>query len=276
MRVVFRLITVYLLLYFRIDVKAEFWQQMRMKKAERPTNQYFLTLLYIEKLRYNNNMCGRFALVVSRDELEKIFGLRMDEEFNPRYNIAPSQIVPVITYLEKDQKKKMSCMKWGLVPSWAKDPTIGDRMINARSETIQEKPAFRSAFQRRRALIPASGFFEWKREGNTKIPYFIGMKDMRIFAFGGLWERWIHDNNFLETFTILTTEANELVRPIHDRMPVIISENLYDIWLLPGTDISRVISLLSPYPDQEMQIYPISKLVNNPQNDSPEILQRVG
>ncbi|MGI6750124.1 MAG: SOS response-associated peptidase [Atribacter sp.] len=235
-----------------------------------------ISLLYILKLRYNNYMCGRFALIITPAELEKIFGLRLDEEFNPRYNIAPSQTVPVITYLEKNNKKKLSSMKWGLVPSWAKDPSIGDRMINARSETIQEKPSFRNAFQRRRALIPASGFFEWKREGTTKNPYFIGMKEMKTFAFAGLWERWVHDNNFLETFTILTTEANELVRPIHDRMPVIMPESVYDIWLYPSTDISQIIPLLAPYPENKMQAYPISKLVNNPKNDGPEILERVG
>lgn len=221
-------------------------------------------------------MCGRFALIISQAELEKIFGLRLDEEFNPRYNIAPSQTVPVITFQEKDKKKKISSMKWGLVPSWAKDPSIGDRMINARSETIHEKPSFRNAFQRRRALIPASGFFEWKREGNAKTPYFIGMKEMKTFAFAGLWERWIHDDNFLETFTILTTEANELVRLIHDRMPVIIPENAYDKWLHPSTDLSQIIPLLAPYPEDTMQAYPISKLVNNPKNDGPEILERVG
>jgi putative SOS response-associated peptidase YedK len=221
-------------------------------------------------------MCGRFALIITPAELEKIFGLRLDEEFNPRYNIAPSQTVPVITYQEKDKKKKISSMKWGLVPSWAKDYSIGDRMINARSETIQEKPSFRSAFQRRRALIPASGFFEWKREGNTKTPYFIGMQEMKTFAFAGLWERWVHDNNFLETFTILTTEANELIHPIHDRMPVIMPENAYDRWLNPSTELSYIIPLLAPYPNEKMQAYPISKLVNNPNNDSPEILERVG
>jgi len=240
-------------------------------------SHYFLqkySLFYILKLRYNKYMCGRFALILTPAELEKIFGLRLDEEFNPRYNIAPSQTVPVITYQEKDKKKKISIMKWGLVPSWTKDSSY--RMINARSETIQEKPSFRSAFQRRRALIPANGFFEWKREENTKTPYFIGMQEMKAFAFAGLWERWVHDNNFLETFTILTTEANELVRPIHDRMPVIMPEKDYDRWLNPSTELSHLIPLLAPYPEDKMQAYPISKLVNNPKNDGPEILERAG
>ena len=214
-------------------------------------------------------------MVISRSELEKKFGIKMDEEFNPCYNIAPSQMVPVISYLEKDQKRIVSIMKWGLVPSWAKDPSIGERMINARSETIQEKPSFRSAFQRRRALIPASGFFEWKQEGNAKTPYFVGLKDMKTFAFAGLWERWVHDTIFLETFTILTTEANELIRPIHNRMPVIIPDEAYDEWLLPDTDINRILSLLAPYPEDDMQVYPISKLVNSPQNDRPEVIQKV-
>ena len=207
--------------------------------------------------------------------MEKIFGVKMDEEFNPRYNVAPGQSVPVVTYLEKDQKKMVATMKWGLVPSWAKDPSIGERMINARAETIQEKPSFRSAFQRRRALVPASGFYEWKKEGSTKTPFFIGMKEMKPLAFAGLWERWIHDNNFLETFTILTTDANQLILPIHDRMPVIIPVDFYDIWLFPDTEIPQILSLLHPFPDKEMQAYPISKLVNSPQNDRPEILQRI-
>jgi len=225
-------------------------------------------------LRYNIFMCGRFANFISRAELEKLFGVRIDEEFNPRYNIAPSQSVPAITYLEKNQKKIISSMKWGLVPSWVKDPSIGNRMINVRVETIQEKPSFRSAFRRRRALIPASGFYEWQREDNMKLPYFIAMKEMKPFALAGLWERWVHDQILLESFTILTTAANDLIQPIHDRMPVIIPVQHYDEWLLPTTEEAVLFNLLSPYPAEEMLAYPISKLVNNPENDRPEVIQK--
>lgn len=168
-------------------------------------------------------------------------------------------------------------MKWGLVPSWAKDPSIGNKLINARGETVAEKPAFRKAFKLQRCLVLADGFYEWKREGNIKRPYYIRFKDHRRFAFAGLWERWEkHEVDPLETCTLITTGPNAVMETIHHRMPVILASKHYVEWLDPSLQaIGRVNEMLRPFPPEEMEAYPVSQLVNNPRNDRPECVNPI-
>ena len=162
-------------------------------------------------------------------------------------------------------------MRWGLIPSWATDPAIGNRLANARSESVLEKPAFRAAMRRRRCLIPADGFYEWKKNGRNKQPYLIGLRDGRLFAFAGLWEAWEGaDHSYVESCTILTTTPNELMAPIHDRMPVILPAEAYGPWLDPAVPPAEVLAWLRPLPADQMTAYPVSTLVNNPRNDRPE------
>jgi len=163
-------------------------------------------------------------------------------------------------------------LRWGLVPSWAKDPSIGVRMINARAETIAEKPSFRSAFKHRRCLIPTDGYYEWAKAGKKKQPYFIRMKDRQPFAMAGLWESWKSpEGETIETFTIITCEANSMMKPFHHRMPVILDEELWGEWLDPeNNDVDRLKGYLVPYDSSKMEAFPVSPLVNNPRNDSPQ------
>jgi putative SOS response-associated peptidase YedK len=218
-------------------------------------------------------MCGRFCQASSRDEIAAAFGVEIGD-LPPRYNVAPSQSVAASVQLPDTSKPQIQMLRWGLIPTWAKDPKIGYKLINARSETVAEKPSFRSAFRHRRCLIPATGFYEWQQvEGSRqKQPYFIGLQDERPFAFAGLYERWSSPGgDVLETCTILTTAANNLVEPIHERMPVILDPQTYNLWLDPSFDqIDRLKALLLPYPSEAMKVYPISTIVNSPKNDSPE------
>ena len=217
-------------------------------------------------------MCGRFTLTVSPDQLEQAFpGLTIAGQApQPRYNIAPSQPVAAIP---NDGKFRLDYFSWGLVPFWAKDPNIGNRMINARAETAHEKPSFRAAFRYRRCLIPADGFYEWKKTPGqkTKIPMYIRLKSGKPFALAGLWEDWNSpDGSNILSCTILTTEPNELVGEIHNRMPVMLPPAAYDLWLTPGeADARQLKALLKPYPASEMDAYAVSTLVNNPVNDQP-------
>lgn len=217
-------------------------------------------------------MCGRFTLRSSIKEIAEsleITSVKIKEE-KARYNIAPTQ--DIMATREGGEGRELVSLHWGLVPSWAKDPTIGARMINARSETVTEKPSFREAFHRRRCLIPSSGFYEWRREGTRKQPFYFRMKDDRPFAFAGLWEQWEGDK-VIESCTILTTEANELLAPVHDRMPVIVAPEDYELWL--DSTISkteRLKPLLRPYPAEMMDSYPVSSNVNNPRNDREDLL----
>jgi len=169
--------------------------------------------------------------------------------------------------------------RWGLIPSWSKDPSIGDRMINARAESLAEKPSFRNAFRRRRCLILADGFYEWKQvpESKTKQPFYIRMKDSLPFAFAGLWEIWVSpDGSEIRSCTIITAQPNELVATIHNRMPVILSEEAYDLWLAFGDKpVDQLEKLLVPYPDNEMQAFPVSPMVNSPQTDAPELIKPI-
>lgn len=222
-------------------------------------------------------MCGRFALVTEKHILEMLYDmeLRADFDLQPRYNIAPSQDVPGLRLAPKGSGKELVELKWGLVPFWADDESIGNRMINARAETAAEKPVFRDAFKKRRLLVPVTGFYEWKKEGNSKRPYYIYRRDNRPFSLAGLWERWERGSKSLETFTILTTEPNELVATLHNRMPVIIHSADYQRWLDPATITEDLLSLLTPYSADEFAARPVSRLVNNPANDFPELLEKI-
>ncbi len=196
--------------------------------------------------------------------------------FSPRFNIAPSQPVAVVRLApQPSTQRELAWLRWGLIPSWAKDPTIGNRMINARAETVAEKPAYRAAMRRRRCLLPADGFYEWQKVGRTKRPHFIRMKDDRPFALAGLWETWEGpDHSRIESCTVLTTEPNELVRLIHDRMPVILDPTDYEPWLDPTMqNMDELVPLLHPYPSDRMKADAVSTLVNSPANDEPRCIE---
>ena len=221
-------------------------------------------------------MCGRFTLRLSPSELAEIFRLLREPDVRPRYNIAPTQPVAVIR--AEGKFRDPSLMRWGLIPFWAKDDKIGSRLINARAETVAEKPSFRAAFRKRRCLIPADGFYEWKKlDDKTKQPYFIGLRHDDPFALAGLWEHWTGPNgNPVESCTIITCPANESLAKLHDRMPVILHEDDYDRWLDPqNKQFEELQSLLVPYPAAEMRTYPVSKLVNSPKNDVPDCAEPV-
>jgi len=218
-------------------------------------------------------MCGRFTLTTNLGAIAKRFGIaRSMEELGPRYNIAPTQTVIVVN---DDGSRHLTQMQWGLIPSWAKDPAIGNRMINARAETVATKPAFRVALRKRRWLIPADGFYEWQPVGRRKQPVYIRLKTQEPFAFAGLWEIWISpDGEEVQSCTIITTEANELLKPIHDRMPAILTKAAEAAWLDPTIQVpERLLSLLKPYPSGEMEVYPVSAKVNSPANDGPTYIE---
>jgi putative SOS response-associated peptidase YedK len=219
-------------------------------------------------------MCGRYTLTTPVEELSKKFQFPEIIPLKPRYNIAPSQSVAVVRLLPDDTDRKLAMLRWGLIPAWAKDPAKGAQPINAKAETAAEKPMFRDAFKRRRCLVPADGFYEWKQEGGRKQPVYIHIKDRKPFAFAGLWERWVgEEDEFIESCTILTTEPNELLDPIHNRMPVILSPQDYDLWLDPDVqDVTRLKPLLRPYPPEPMTFYPVSLRVNNPRNDDSQCI----
>ena len=210
--------------------------------------------------------------------MARLFGVAMGEHA-PRYNIAPSQGILVVRAAPDgvDGAREAAVLRWGLVPSWAKDPDIGNRMINARAETVAEKPSFRAAFRRRRCLVPATGFYEWQAANGPKTPYNIGMADGGLFAMAGLWEHWTApDGAAVETCAILTTEANELLRPIHARMPVIVAPGDFDLWLDPALAMPELLEpLLRPFDPAAMAAHPVSRHVNNVRNDDPACLESV-
>lgn len=219
-------------------------------------------------------MCGRFSVSASPEEIAKRFGLPGTPELPPRYNIAPSQPIAIIRFDPNDHSRHLTLAQWGLVPSWTQDPGHAPRPINARSETAAEKPTFRDAFRYRRCLIPADGFYEWATRDSKKQPMRFAMQDGHLFAFAGLWERWKGpDGTILETATILTTEANGLIRSVHDRMPVILAPAAYEAWLNPAQhNPAALMPLLSPYPAPEMQVYPVSPKVNAVSSEGPELI----
>jgi putative SOS response-associated peptidase YedK len=235
-------------------------------------------------------MCGRFTLALSAEAIAQAFALPSPPRLEPRFNIAPTQPAPVIVAagtvpFPKDVEipdgegdRQFTYLYWGLIPSWSKDPTIGARMINARAETVQEKPSFRTAFKKRRCLVVADGFYEWKGTGKSKQPYFFYVgnsgEQRHPFAFAGLWEHWRSpEGDTVNSCTILTTEANNVLRPVHDRMPVILHPENYDQWLDPDFQKPEPLqSLLRPYDTDPMGSHAVSTIVNSPKNDTPQCI----
>lgn len=225
-------------------------------------------------------MCGRYTLKTPAEVLAETFELSATPELAPRYNIAPTQEVAVVRRLAGEGERRLDLLRWGLIPSWAKEPSVGNRMINARGETVAAKPAFRSALRRRRCLVLADGFYEWKKTGGAKQPWHIRLREGRPFAFAGLWESWKdpadEQSEPLLTCSIVTTEPNELLAGVHDRMPVILPPPDCGLWLDPGEqDPSRVLPLIRSYPSGEMEAYPVSTHVNSPRNDDPGCIEPI-
>jgi putative SOS response-associated peptidase YedK len=235
-------------------------------------------------------MCGRYTSTSTVEDLAQVFEVDevRTEPLPPRYNVAPTLDVYAVALRgrqdpEKGPRRALGTFRWGLVPSWAKDPSVGSRMINARAEGIASKPAYRSALARRRCLIPADAFYEWERRTGRdgrpagKLPYAVRRRDGQPMAFAGVWEVWRPETepeaDLLRTCAIVTTRANELMAPIHDRMPVLLAPDDWSSWLDPGTDLGTVQGLLVPAPDEWFEVYPISSLVNNVRNDGPELLE---
>lgn len=221
-------------------------------------------------------MCGRFSLFSPSDVLRERFDFEFTGDFDwqPRYNIAPSQ--QVLAIVHDGSRRKGGFLRWGLVPFWAKDTKIGYKLINARCETLTEKPSFRHLIGRRRCLIVADGFFEWKKTENGKQPYFIRLTSGQPFAFAGLWDRWEKDGQVIHSCTVITTQPNGLMASIHDRMPSILRPEEEEAWLDPHLqDTEYLKSLLKPYPEEEMTAITVSTLVNSPSNDLPECVEPI-
>jgi putative SOS response-associated peptidase YedK len=218
-------------------------------------------------------MCGRYKLSRRKQFIEEYFATASDaEDWNPRYNIAPTQPVPVIRQNSKEPIRELSLMRWGLIPSWAKDFSVAASMINARSETAATKPAFRDPLKFRRCVIPADGFYEWKRTGKAKQPYCFEVNDGELFGFAGIWDRWKDPSGqWVKSCSILTTTPNAVTSAVHDRMPVILDPDGYDVWLDPGMkEVSAVSEVLKPFDARLMRCYPVSTRVNHAANDDEE------
>ncbi|MFB2880460.1 SOS response-associated peptidase [Floridanema aerugineum] len=222
-------------------------------------------------------MCGRYSFTQVAEAIADKFQVKEVPPLSPRYNIAPTQQIATVSVNSESSERQFKMLRWGLIPSWAKDAKMGAKLINARAETVAEKPAFRSAFKKRRCLILADGFYEWKTQDGEKQPFYFRWENGEPFAFAGLWEHWEKgEGEPIESCTILTTEANELMRPIHDRMPVILEPKNYEQWLDPeAKKIELLQSFLQPYPSEEMTAYPVSTKVNNPKNDRSECIQPI-
>jgi putative SOS response-associated peptidase YedK len=220
-------------------------------------------------------MCGRFTLHTPPDVLREHFGLDEAPQIpEANYNITPSQGIQAVR--ATNGRREMVPLHWGLIPSWSRDTRTGNRMINARAETVAVKPAYRTAFRKRRCLIPADGFYEWRQTESGKQPYHIRMKDGGVFAFAGLWERWVGYDESIESCSIIVTEANDTIRLVHDRMPVILAPRDYSQWLDPAvTDGDRLTALLRPYAASAMVAYPITKRVNDPANNDDRCIEPV-
>ena len=222
-------------------------------------------------------MCGRFTLNTPAQIIAEFFKLSEVPDIKPRYNIAPTQSIATVTVDSKKIERQFQFMRWGLIPSWAKNMKIGSHTINARSETVAEKPAFRSAIKHRRCLIIADGFYEWQPQGKKKQPYYFTMANSEQFAFAGLWENWESpEAKNIVSCSIITTAANETVHPVHDRMPVILPEGDWEEWLDPSVNTSQqVLPLLKPYASAAMIANAVSAIVNSPTRDSPECIQAI-
>lgn len=220
-------------------------------------------------------MCGRFAMACNLSDITEAFEIQeITCEQKPNYNIAPGTKVATVIYNETN---RLVPLKWGLVPAWSKDPSIGNRLINARAETVKEKPSFKNAFKQRRCLIAATGFYEWRKDIHGTTPFYIGLRTDEPFGFAGLYEIWQSpDGNELNTCTVITTQANELIKPIHDRMPVIIQHHEHTQWLDPSIrDTQALLSLLKPYPPEKMKVHRVSTLVNSPLNNSADCIKPI-
>lgn len=218
-------------------------------------------------------MCGRYALYGPKSRLSERFGVDFDVvDFAPRYNLAPMQFAPVIR--EHEGARQVSLLRWGLLPSWAKDETLATKLFNARSETAAEKPSFRSAMKARRCLIPADGFYEWAKTDSGKQPYYIHLASNEPMAMAGLWEHWrAPDDETLETFTILTTDANERIRPLHERMPVILPFETWGLWLNAARTPAQLHPLMAPLPSGMLALHPVGKAVGNARIDRPDLIE---
>jgi putative SOS response-associated peptidase YedK len=217
-------------------------------------------------------MCGRYTLRTPVETLVERFEINeYPSPITPSYNIAPSQGVAAV--IAENGKRKLEMLHWGLIPSWAKDPEIGNKMINARAETVAEKPSYRKAFKERRCLILADGFYEWQKTDSGKQPFYIRMEDESPFAFAGLWESW-QNGREIRSCTIITTSPNEVAAQVHNRMPVILHPEDYEMWLDPDFDEREPLTtLLRPFPAEAMEAYPVSRKVNRPANNDPEVIE---
>jgi putative SOS response-associated peptidase YedK len=211
-------------------------------------------------------MCGRFSLTPKIEHVIEKLNIINSIEFAPSYNIAPSQTVPVVRYI--NNQLVISAMRWGLIPFWMKELPKSTNLINARSDTLASKPSFRTAYKKRRCLIPADGYYEWQKVGDAKQPYYIQLKTKEIFTFAGLWEQWQGESQIIESCTIITTDGNDDMKSIHHRMPVIIAQDQYQHWF---EDIDPQ-DLLTPYPNGKLRAYPVSNYVNNPRNNDKKCL----
>jgi putative SOS response-associated peptidase YedK len=224
-------------------------------------------------------MCGRYVLKTPSEEMRRAFDFVEHPNLAPRYNVAPTQEAPVIRQRRTPAgERTLQNLRWGLVPAWAEDPRIGARLINARSETLLEKPSFRTAFRRRRCLVPADGFYEWQAEGRVRQPFLITRRDDAVFAFAGLWERWTPPDRAapLDSFTIITTTANDFLKPLHERMPVILPPDAYARWLDPDAEPEQLVELLKPAANDVLRCVPVDARVNSPRADDAELLVPIG
>lgn len=221
-------------------------------------------------------MCGRFSFNQAPETVAKLFQLANVPQLPARYNIAPTQPVPTVLQIAESQRREFQMLRWGLIPSWAKDAKIGSKLINARAETVMEKPSFRSPFRHRRCLILADGFYEWQNQEGRKQPFYFKMENGQPFAFAGLWDRWESpEGEAIASCTILTTEPNEITCPIHNRMPVILHSEDYDRWLDTSGNPSDLLRSLRPYESVAMTCYPVNTTVNSPKSDRPECVQPI-
>jgi putative SOS response-associated peptidase YedK len=217
-------------------------------------------------------MCGRYTLISAPQAIRALFRYEELPNFPPRHNIAPTQ--PVMIVRLKDGKREAALVRWGLLPSWVKDPREFSLLINARGESVLDKPAFRAAMRRRRCLIPADGFYEWPQHGGAKRPHYIRQRSGEPMAFAGLWETWTGPNGEeMETAAIVTTSANRLLVPIHNRMPVIVPPEAFDFWLDPNVDGVTAAALIGPAPEDLLEVYPVSNAVNRVANDMPQLIE---
>lgn len=223
-------------------------------------------------------MCGRYTLFSPKEEIEAFFDVTSEDEqiFRPNYNVAPGSVMPIVL-IGRSGKREVGGLRWGLIPKWADSADTGYKMINARAETLTEKKSFKGPFQSKRCLVPANGFFEWKQTGESKYPFFIRLLSDPLLAFAGLFEKWTSpEGEDVYSYTIITTQANTLIQPLHDRMPVILSPEHYNYWLDPkNDDYEGLQNLLQPFPMEQMSTYRVTTDVNTPKNNYAELLQPI-